>query len=156
MNSLDIFKEPSNKTLLFLLKILSLYSVTGAIFKEHLKMKDDMLMKTLVLSMKEDGKINCLHNKENKKIIKDCMKANILKAKNKEKGNLHGMMDLLIKAPFKKALSQEKVFFWIKNKITLMKASSKMDKNMEKESKKQELKNIKVINFINQGNLCLD
>ena len=37
-----------------------------------------------------------------------------------------------------------------------MKAISKMDKSMEKESKKQELKNMKVVNLINQGNLCSD
>lgn len=156
MNLLDIFKELSNKILSFLLKIALLYSAMDAIFKESLKIKVDTSIKTLVSNMKVDGKINCHQITENRKITKDFMMVNMLKAKNKEKVNLPGLMDLLTKDPFKKACFLEKVSFWIKNKITLMKATLRADKNMAKEFKEQKFKVMKVFEFIIQGSLCLD
>jgi hypothetical protein len=42
--------------------------------------------------MKEDGKTKCLKIKENKKIIKDNTKANMIKDKRADLENLSGMM----------------------------------------------------------------
>ena len=80
---------------------------------------------------------------------------NMLKNKNKEKANLLGMMDLLMKDSFKKVLFLGKVFFRTKNKTTLMKIISKADKNMVKEFKGQNIKVMKVFEFMFQGILCL-
>lgn len=156
MSSQDIFKELLNKILLFLHKILLLFSVMAAIFKESLKIKVDMLMKTLDLNIKEGGKTNSLLNMESKKITKDFMMVSTLKVKNRERVNLSGMMDQLTKVSSKKVLSQVKVSFWIKNKITHMKVNLKMDKNMDKVLRKQESKIIRVFFFMIKGNSCLE
>lgn len=156
MNLSDIFKELSNKILLFLPKIVLLYSVMDAIFKAFLKIKVDTSIKTLVSNMKVDGKIKCLQIMENRKITKDFMMVNMLKAKSKEKANLLGMMDLVTKGNFKKVLFLERVFFWTKNKTILMKVISKADKNMVKVIKGRNFKVMKVFKFIFQGILCLD
>ena len=156
MNLSDIFKELSNKILLFLPKIVLLYSVMDAIFKAFLKIKVDTSIKTLVSNMKVDGKIKCLQIMENRKITKDFMMVNMLKAKSKEKANLLGMMDLVTKGNFKKVLFLERVFFWTKNKTILMKIISQADKNMVKVIKGRNFKVMKVFKFIFQGILCLD
>lgn len=52
--------------------------------------------------MKDNGKIKCHIIKENKKIIKGYMKANIKKDKNMEKENSCGMIILHMKDNFKK------------------------------------------------------
>ena len=80
----------------------------------------------------DNGKTKCHIIKENKKIIKEYIKVNIIKDKNMEKENLSGMIILHIKDNFKKEFSMESVYSKTLIKITNIMDDSLITKSMEK------------------------